>query len=244
MVCTQLSLNNSKQTWIYSIPRFAPIFSINYHLVSSTAPVDFKENYLFSKYIQALSLNSPVIPFSRRFIHVNRLILNGLTLPSMDSLISSVDLNSVRELDLAEIKMISIGKIHLLIEHIPNLKHLLLEKFIPLFIPPLHMDSLTIHEWEYQTNIDQFCSRFAHIKFLEIDVQSVKMMMKLIKRLKCLEHVVFKYNIDKYLPFLSGRWLKRVFCRLRRDKFTYRTADYSLHLSIAKKQNMKKNICF
>ena len=64
------------------------------------------------------------------------------------------------------------------------------------------------------------------------------MMTKLINQLKCLEHVIFGYNIDKYLPFISMRWLRRTVYRLRREKFTYQTGDYYLLLSIGNKRQI------
>ncbi len=64
------------------------------------------------------------------------------------------------------------------------------------------------------------------------------MMIKLINRLKYLKHIVFWYNIDKYLPLLSMRWLRRTIYRLRREKFTYQTDDYYLMLSIGNKREI------
>ncbi|CAF4330210.1 unnamed protein product, partial [Rotaria sordida] len=132
--------------------------------------------------------------------------------------------------------------IHLLIEHTSKLNHLILKNFIPLFIPPLYIHSLTIQEWKYWNDVEKFCSIFSHIKSLRIDVWSIEMMIKLIDRLKYLEYVVFWYNIDKYLPFISMRWLKRTFYRLRREKFTYQIGDYYLLLSIGKKQNRNNKL--
>ena len=63
-------------------------------------------------------------------------------------------------------------------------------------------------------------------------------MVTLINRLKYLEHVVFGYNIDKYLPFLSMKWLRQTIYRLRREKFTYQAGDYYLLLSIGNKRTI------
>jgi hypothetical protein len=46
----------------------------------------------------------------------------------------------------------------------------------------------------------------------------------------------FLFKIDKYLPFISMKWLRRTIYRLRREKFTYQTDDYYLMLSIGNKQ--------
>ncbi len=64
------------------------------------------------------------------------------------------------------------------------------------------------------------------------------MMIKLINRLKNLEHVVFWYNIDKHLPFLLMKWLRRTIYRLKREKFTYEADDYYLMLSIGNKRGI------
>ncbi|CAF4077576.1 unnamed protein product, partial [Rotaria sordida] len=71
-----------------------------------------------------------------RFIHVNCVILIGPTLPSVNILNSIVDLSQVNELDISLTQNISIGQIHLLLEHTSRLNHLIMKNFISLFIPP------------------------------------------------------------------------------------------------------------
>jgi len=170
------------------------------------------------------------------FTHVNYLTLIGSTLPSINALSSIIDLSRINKLDILLIKNISIGQIHLLLEHTSYLNHLIMQNLIPLFIPPSYIHSYTIKQWKFNNNINKFCSRFSHIKSLKINIYSIEMMIKLINRLKYLEHVVFWYNFDKYLPFISMRWLRRFIYRLRREKFTYQANDYYLVLSIGSKQ--------
>jgi hypothetical protein len=226
---------------IYSIPRFRPKcinYTGNNYLPRSTAPLDILKEIFYSKSINHLYLNfnKSINSSIHRFTHVNCLILIGSTLPSIDILCSIVDLSQINELDISFIKNISIGQIHLLLEHTSHLNHLIMENLIPLFIPPLYIHSYTIKKWKYNHDIDKFCSRYSHIKSLKIDIYSIEMMIKLINRLKHLEHVVFWYNFDKHFPFVSMRLLRRMIYRLRRDKFTYEAGDYHLMLSIGNKQ--------
>jgi hypothetical protein len=204
----------------------------------STAPLDILKEIFYSKSLNHLSLNfNKSINLSiHRFTHVNCLILIGSTLPPIDILCSIVDLSQIKELDISLIKNISIGQIHLLLEHTSRLNHLIMENLIPLFIPPSYIHSYTIKKWDYNNDINKFCSRFSHIKSLKIDLYSIKMMIKLINRLKYLEHIVFWYNFEKHFPFISMRWLRRTIYRLRREKFTYEAGDYHLMLSIGNKQ--------
>jgi hypothetical protein len=62
-------------------------------------------------------------------------MLIGSTLPSINILCSIVDLSQINELNTSLIKNISIGQIHLLLEHTSRLNHLIMENFIlPLYI--------------------------------------------------------------------------------------------------------------
>ncbi|CAF1427048.1 unnamed protein product [Rotaria sp. Silwood1] len=115
----------------------------------STVPSNDEQRIFYSRYIEHLFLdfNKPIDDLPNyRFIHVNSLYLSGLTLPSIDNIMSIVDLNQIKELNMSHIKNISIGEIHLLLEHIPNLNHLIFKNFIPLFKPPSHIYSFTIEE--------------------------------------------------------------------------------------------------
>jgi len=103
-------------------------------------------------------------------------------------------------------------------------------------LPPI--DSYTIKTWKYNDDIDQFCLRFSHIKSLKMHIDSIEMMIKLINRLKYLEHMVFWHNFEKHLPYLSMRLLRRMIYRLRREKFTYELDDYYLILSIGNKRGI------
>jgi len=228
---------------IYSIPRFRPQ-CIQYngkdYPPQSTAPLNIQQEIFYSKPIKHLSLNfnKPIISPIYRFTHVHCLILIGSTLPPIDILCSIVDLSQINELDISSIQNISIGQIHLLIEYTSHLNHLIMERFIPLFIPPSHVYSYTIKTWKYNDDIDQFCLRFSHIKSLKMHIDSIEMMIKLINQLKYLEHMVFWNNFEKHLPYLSMRLLRRMIYRLRREKFTYELDYYYLILSIGNKRGI------
>jgi hypothetical protein len=140
--------------------------------------------------------------------------------------------------------IVDLNQIHLLVEHTSHLDHLIMKNFIPLFIPPSYIYSYTIKTSIYSDDIDKLCSRFSHVKSLKIRIYSVEMMIKLINRLKHLEQVVFWYNIDKYLPFLSMRWLRQVVYRFRREKFTYEAGDYHLMLSIGNRRGINNKHWF
>jgi hypothetical protein len=174
---------------------------------------------------------------SHRFNHVENLTLSGLTLPSMGMLMSILDLSYIRELNILQIENISIDAIHLLIKHTSHLNHLMLPKFIPLFIPPLHIHELTIYTWNNGNDaIERFCSIFSHIRCLTISFMSIEMMAKLLNRLKYLECVFFRHEYKKYPPYFSQISLEQNFDRLRRDKFTYKEGEWYFRLSIGEKQ--------
>jgi len=56
-----------------------------------------------------------------RFTRVSSLRLDGQTLTSVDILLSIVDLNQLKELDISNIQNILIDEIYLLLEHILHL---------------------------------------------------------------------------------------------------------------------------
>ena len=132
----------SKKHWyqyteisIYSIPHFLPrcikYNGIHHYSPLSTAPIDVEQRIFYSKYIHHLSLdfsNKSITPSIHRFIHVNILTLIGSTLPSINTLISIVDLSQIRELDISHIKNISIGEIHLLLDYTSRLNHFIIER--------------------------------------------------------------------------------------------------------------------
>ncbi|CAF4301072.1 unnamed protein product, partial [Rotaria sordida] len=122
---------------------------------------------------------------------------------------SIADLNQIKELDITHIKNISIGEIHLLLEHIPNSNHLIFNNFISLFKPPSHIYSFTIEEWKFSDDLNLFCRMFSHVKSLKIDIISLEMMIELINRLKYLENILVWYNFEKHAPFISMNWLRR-----------------------------------
>ncbi|CAF3824580.1 unnamed protein product [Rotaria sp. Silwood1] len=149
----------------------------------STVPSNDEQRIFYSRYIEHLFLdfNKPIDDLPNyRFIHVNSLYLSGLTLPSIDNIMSIVDLNQIKELNMSHIKNISIGEIHLLLEHIPNLNHLIFKNFIPLFKPPSHIYSFTIEEWKFSDDLNLFCRMFSHVQSLKIDIISLEMMIELI----------------------------------------------------------------
>ncbi|CAF1494279.1 unnamed protein product [Rotaria sordida] len=210
-----------------------------YHYpLPSTVPSDLEQDMFYSRYIERLFLNfnKSIILSNYRFIHVNSLELAGPTLPSIHYLISIVNLNQIKELDISRIENISIGEIHLLLEHTPRLNHLKFQNWIPLFKPPLHIYSFTTKHWSLSNDLDLFCRMFSHVKSLKIDIISLKMMIELINRLKYLENVVFWYNFEKHAPFISMNWLRRNIWGLRRKNFTYKEDDYYMLLSIGNKR--------
>ncbi|CAF4173573.1 unnamed protein product [Rotaria sordida] len=199
-------LNQNTQIYIYSIPKFLRTCR-NYNPPLSTVPSNDEQRIFYSKYIKHLYLdfNKSIddLPPNYRFIHVNSLNLIGSTLPSIDNIMSIVDLNQIKELDVSHIKNISIGKIHLLLEHIPNLNHLIFKNFIPLFKPPSYIYSFTIEEWKLSDDLNLFCRMFSHVKSLKMEINSLEMMIELINRLKYLENILVWYNFEKHAPFIS-----------------------------------------
>ncbi|CAF4205286.1 unnamed protein product [Rotaria sordida] len=240
-------LNQNTQIYIYSIPKFLPTcinYTKDYYPPLSTVPSNDEQRIFYSKYIKHLYLdfNKSIddLPPNYRFIHVNSLNLIGSTLPSIDNIMSIVDLNQIKELDVSHIKNISIGKIHLLLEHIPNLNHLIFKNFIPLFKPPSYIYSFTIEEWKLSDDLNLFCRMFSHVKSLKMEINSLEMMIELINRLKYLENILVWYNFEKHAPFISMNWLRLNIPRLRRKKFTCQEDDYYMIISIG--NNRKKKL--
>ncbi|CAF1384106.1 unnamed protein product [Rotaria sordida] len=239
VACNKHRSNQNTQIYVYSIPKFLPTYinyTKDYYPPLSTVPSNDEQRIFYSKYIKHLYLdfNKSIddLPPNYHFSHVNSLNLIGSTLPSIDNIMSIVDLNQIKELDITHIKNISIGEIHLLLEHIPNLNHLIFKNFIPLFKPPSHIYSFTIEEWKLSDDLNLFCRMFSHVKSLKIYINSLEMMMELINRLKYLENILVWHNFEKHAPFISMNWL-------RRKKFTCKEDDYYMIISIG--NNRKKN---
>ncbi|CAF4075678.1 unnamed protein product [Rotaria sordida] len=243
--CNKHRSNQNTQISVYSIPKFLPT-CINYtrdrYPPSSTVPSNDEQRIFYSRYIEHLHLdfNKSIDDLPNyRFIHVNSLNLSGSTLPSIDNIISIVDLNQIKELNISHIKNISIGQIHLLLEHIPNLYHLIFKNLIPLFKPPSHIYSFTIEKWKFSDDLNLFCRMFSHVKSLKIDIISLEMMIELINRLKYLESILVWYNFEKHAPFISMNWLRRNIPCLRRKKFTCKEDDYYMIISIGNNRKKK-----
>ncbi|CAF1385017.1 unnamed protein product [Rotaria sordida] len=246
VACNKHRSNQNTQIYVYSIPKFLPM-CINYtkdcYPLLSTVPSNDEQRIFYSKYIEHLCLdfNKSIddLPPNYRFSHVNSLNLIGSTLPSIDNIMSIADLNQIKELDITHIKNISIGEIHLLLEHIPNSNHLIFNNFISLFKPPSHIYSFTIEEWKFSDDLNLFCRMFSHVKSLKIDIISLEMMIELINRLKYLESILVWYNFEKHAPFISMNWLRRNIPRLRRKKFTCKEDDYYMIISIGNNRKKK-----
>ncbi|CAF1948695.1 unnamed protein product [Rotaria magnacalcarata] len=179
-----------------------------------------------------LHLDESKIQRNYRFTRVNLLHLIGSKLPSIHDLVSIVDLNQTNELDISCVKNISIGGIHLLIEHMPHLNHLIFKHFIPLFQPPARICTFSIETWQLKDDLKLFCRMFSNAKSLKIDITSLEMMIELVNRLKYLEEIGFWYPFEKYTHFISMKWLRRNMRRLQQINFTCRTDEYYLLLSI------------
>ncbi|CAM4964783.1 unnamed protein product [Rotaria socialis] len=200
----------------------------------STVPPDLTQRIFYSRCIDMLilHLDESKIQTNYLFTRVNLLHLNGSKLPSIHDLVSIVDLNQIKELDISRVKNISIGGIHLIIEHMPRLNHLIFKHFIPLFQPPAHIYTLSIETWQLKDDFDLFCRMFSNVKSLKIDITSLEMMIELVKRLKYLEDIGFWYPFEKYAHFISMKWLRRNMRRLQQTNFTCRTDEYYPLLSI------------
>ncbi|CAF1590038.1 unnamed protein product [Rotaria magnacalcarata] len=200
----------------------------------STVPPDLTQRIFYSRCIDMLilHLDESKIQTNYRFTRVNLLHLIGSKLPSIHDLVSIVDLNQIKELNISRVKNISIGGIHLIIEHMPRLNHLIFKHFIPLFQPPAHIYTFSIETWQLKDDFDLFCCMYSNVKSLKIDITSLEMMIELVNRLKYLEDIGFWYPFEKYTHFISMKWLRRNMRRLQQINFTCRTDEYYLLLSI------------
>ncbi|CAF3883736.1 unnamed protein product, partial [Rotaria magnacalcarata] len=210
------------------------VYTLEDYPTLSTVPTDLTQLIFYSRCINMLILHLDESKIQRnyRFTRVNLLHLIGSKLPSIHDLVSIVDLNQTNELDISCVKNISIGGIHLLIEHMPHLNHLIFKHFIPLFQPPARICTFSIETWQLKDDLKLFCRMFSNAKSLKIDITSLEMMIELVNRLKYLEEIGFWYPFEKYTHFISMKWLRRNMRRLQQINFTCRTDEYYLLLSI------------
>ena len=232
---------------IYSIPRFLPgcvHYTNRFCPPMSTVTSNYEQQIFYSRPIQSLlfNFNQSIIQPIYRFAHVHRLILVGSLLPSVDRLMSVLDLTQIQVLDLSEIKDLSIDGIYSLIQSMPRLNHLIFEHFIPLFIPPANIYSFTINQWRFSDDLDHFCRIFARVKSLDINIQSHEMIFTLIKRLKHLEHAILRYRFEKYPAYWIMKTLKRKIWHLIGKHLTYTEEDYYVLLSIGKKTKKEHRV--
>jgi len=173
-----------------------------------------------------------------RFSQVRELDLSGLIWTIIDSILSIVDLNQIRKLDITKMGDIPINKLNELLIHTSHLYHLILTNFNPLLILPSHIRCLTFLKKIEFIDIDACCTALLCIERVELPVESEEIMIELINRVEYLHHIVIFSHIWSSLSDITIKWFQQNSYRLKTKNFTYQFGNRlfpEIHFSFTNK---------
>jgi hypothetical protein len=239
---------------IYSMPRFGRDFIQYDHEIDytelSTVPPNVVKRMIYDSKVKGFNyweprFDQPILSPTYRFTNIETLNFNFSGQISLDRLISVVDLGQVKNISIVSFNPTFVNKLHAVLEHTTHL-HRLHVQFHPSFIPPLHVRSYILYQQHAEKcvnseNIDAFCRSYSHVERLEIDIESLELLVELIDRLEHLEYLKINcieyfddndYHVRPFDKSVSREWFQQNTRCLNENNFTCRIEKHFIEFAI------------